>query len=152
PDRLVMLGTTELGAASTAASRDLLLSGGNMNPSVPYAVAEEWRARNHSLSSVSSYRDSLGVLILNGEAEMLRGLRVRYDFFDTLGGKMELGRTFRSEEDQPGRRREIILSHNSWVRLFGADPHIIGRVLQLDQSHLTVVGVLAATFEPLLKA
>ena len=89
---------------------------------------------------------------MNGEAEMLRGLRVSWDFFDTLGVKMELGRTFRRDEDEVGKRTAIILSHNFWVRRFGADPHIIGRVLQLSEARPTVVGVLPAGFDPPLKA
>jgi putative ABC transport system permease protein len=121
-------------------------------PEVDYTIADEWRARSKSFSRMSSYRDSLGVLVDGDDAEMLRGLRVSYDFFDTLGVKMELGRTFRLEEDQPGRRSEIILSHGLWARRFGADPHIVGRVLQLSESRLTVVGVLPAHFEPLIKA
>jgi len=121
-------------------------------PDVDYSIADEWRGRSKSFLAMSSYRDSLGVLIERDDAEMLRGLRVSYDFFDTLGVKMELGRTFRREEDQPGRRSEIILSHGLWLRRFGADPHVVGRVLQLSESHLRVVDVLPAGFEPLIKA
>jgi putative ABC transport system permease protein len=119
---------------------------------VDYTVADYWRDHNRSFARLSSYRDGLGVLVLDGQAEMLRGLRVSYDFFDTLGVKMELGRTFRREEDQPNQRPAIILSYDFWVRRFGADPHIIGRVLQLDTFRPVVVGVLPRRFEPLLKA
>src|ERR1035438_3255605 len=51
-----------------------------------------------------------------------------------------------------GRRVALILSHRLWTRQFGADPHILGRVLHLDESHLTVVGVLPPDFKPLIKA
>ncbi len=122
------------------------------DPDLDYTLADYWRNDNRSFARLSGYRDGLGVLVLDGKAEMLRGLRVSYDFFDTLGVKMELGRTFRREEDQPNQRTAIILSHDFWVRRFGADPYIIGRVLQLDNFRLVVVGVLPQGFEPLLKA
>ena len=56
---------------------------------------------------------------------MLRGLSVDYNFFDTLGVPMGLGRGFLPTEQQPGRRLALILSHDLWVRRFGADPHIL---------------------------
>jgi putative ABC transport system permease protein len=138
PDRLVTLSFT---ASDRPDQADL-----------DYTMADDWRDHNRSFSGLSGYRDGLGVLVLNGEAEMLRGLRVSWDFFDTLGVKMELGRTFRRDEDAVGNRSAIILSHNFWARRFGADPHIIGRVLQLSDACPTVVGVLPAGFDPLLKA
>jgi putative ABC transport system permease protein len=138
PDHLITIATTARGKPDQA--------------DLDYTIAYDWRDHNRSFSSLSSYRDGLGVLVVDGDVEMLRGLRVSYDFFDTLGVKMELGRTFRREEDRPNQRSVIILSHNLWLRRFGADPHIIGRVLQLSEAHPLVVGVLPAGFDPLLKA
>src|SRR5205809_1461961 len=78
-------------------------------------------------------------------------MRVSYDYFDTLGIKMQLGRTFQAEEDRPDRRFEIILSHGLWKRRFGGDPNILGRVIRLSEAPFTVVGVLPQTFQqPLL--
>ena len=81
-----------------------------------------------------------------GEPELLSGLRVNYDFFDTLGIRMEIGRAFLPEEDRPGRRHEVILSHGLWMRRFGGDPNILGRVIRLSDASFTVVGVLPASF------
>jgi putative ABC transport system permease protein len=101
---------------------------------------------------MSAFRDGAGTLFENGEPEKLRGLSVDYSFFDTLGVRMHLGRDFLPGEQQVGRRVALILSHRLWTRQFGADPHILGRVLHLDDSHLTVVGVLPPDFKPLIKA
>jgi putative ABC transport system permease protein len=76
-------------------------------------------------------------------------LRVSYDFFDTLGIRMQIGRGFLPEEDSPGRRHEVILSHGLWVRRYGADPNIVGRAIRLSDASFTVVGVLPAGFRPL---
>ena len=81
--------------------------------------------------------------------ELLHGLRVSYDFFDTLGAGMQLGRTFQPEEDRPDRRYEIILSEGLWRRRFGADPHGLGRVLRLNETAFTVVGVPRGGFQSL---
>jgi hypothetical protein len=87
----------------------------------------------------------------DGRAEVIRGLRGEYNFFDTLGVKMLLGRTFLPEEDRPDRESAVvILSYRTWVRRFGADPDILGRVLQLSDSHSTVIGVLPTDFPALI--
>ena len=65
---------------------------------------------------------------------------------------MQLGRNFVAAEQQPNRRIALILSHGLWVRRFGADPRILGRILRLSVYDVTVVGVLPPTFKPLLKA
>jgi len=61
---------------------------------------------------------------------------------------MQLGRAFLPEEDRPDRRREVILTHGLWMRRFGGDPQILGRVLRLSDTAYTVVGVLAREFSP----
>ena len=116
---------------------------------VDFTTTYDWRSRSQSFQSMSLYRGASGALIDSGEPELLPGLRVNSDFFDTLGIKMYLGRTFRAEEDRPETRRELILSHEFWTRRFGADPHILGRVLHLAETPFTVVGVLPPHFRPL---
>ena len=124
---------------------------GDVKPeTVDFTTTHDWRARAHSFATMSLYRDAAGAIAETGEPELLRGLRVNHDFFDTLGVRMYLGRAFLPEEDRPDRRRQIILSYGLWRRRFGADPHIVGRVLRLSESSSTVVGVLPSDFRPLL--
>ena len=74
----------------------------------------------------------------------LRGSRVSAHDFDILGLKPAIGRTFAADEDQPGKNKVAVLSHALWVSQFGSDPHIIGRVIQLDGEPNVVIGVLPA--------
>src|SRR3984893_9512598 len=62
------------------------------------------------------------------------------------GARVQLGRAFLSEEDRSPSANVIILSHDLWARRFGADPLIVGRVLQLNAQPYRVIGVLPATF------
>jgi len=122
------------------------------NPTIDYRTARDLRMRSRSFERLSAYRDGPGLLSEDGVSEMLRGLSVDYDFFDTLGVQMELGRNFLPSDQQAGRRTVLILSHQLWVRRFGADKHILGRVLQISVYRATVVGILPPGFQPLLKA
>jgi putative ABC transport system permease protein len=122
------------------------------NPTVDYTAVRELRESSRSFESLSAYRDGPGILFENGKPEMLRGLSVDHNFFGTLGVQMQFGRDFLPEEQQPGRRIALILSHGLWQRQFGGDPRVLGRVLLLSKFQVTVVGVLPPDFKPLLKA
>jgi len=83
---------------------------------------------------------------LNGGAQPIElfALRVSAPYFDILGVKAALGRTFVSGDDQPGRDHVVILSHALWTSQFGADETLIGRAIRLDGDSYTVVGVMPA--------
>jgi putative ABC transport system permease protein len=85
---------------------------------------------------------------LTGEGEPARvlGAHVTASFFPTLGVEPAIGRAFTSDEDQPGRDRVVVLSHNAWQQRFGADPDIAGREINLDGENHTVLGVMPPDF------
>jgi putative ABC transport system permease protein len=119
---------------------------------VDFTTTYDLRARSRSFESLSLFRNAGGALVGEGGSELLDGMRVNYDYFQTLGVHMQLGRAFLAEEDRPDRRYEVILTHGLWTRRFGADRQIIGRRVQLSDSSFTVVGVLPADFQPLARA
>ena len=115
---------------------------------VGYTTAYDWRRLSKSFESISLYRGANAAIVEKGEPEFVNGMRVNYDYFDALGVHMQLGRTFQAEEDRPDTRRKLILSHGLWTRRFGSDPAILNRVVRLNESSFTVVGVLPAGFQP----
>jgi putative ABC transport system permease protein len=52
------------------------------------------RQRSKSFQSMSLFRDGASAIVEQGHPELLDGLRVNYDYFDTLGVQMPLGRGF----------------------------------------------------------
>jgi len=79
--------------------------------------------------------------------ERLTGAAVSWQWFDVFWARPQLGRVFRSEEDQPGANHEVVLSYSGWERRFGGDPGIIGRTLLLNQESYQVVGVMGPDFD-----
>jgi len=69
------------------------------------------------------------------------------DFFPALGVQPVLGRSFAAGEYGPAPDVAII-SYGAWQRLFGGDPEVLGRTMQINQRARTVVGVMAADFRP----
>ena len=53
-----------------------------------------------------------------------------------------MGRFFLPDEDtKPGGNNVAVLSHALWVNKFGSDPNIVGKVLTLNATPYTVIGV-----------
>ncbi len=109
-----------------------------------------WRALSQTPlgSSSAVYSDMVsGVnLALDGQALYVEQQRVSAGFFRVLGAAPELGREFLPEEDVPGGPAVVILSHDTWRRVFGGDAHVIGRTVQLRGESWQVVGVMPAGF------
>jgi predicted permease len=110
---------------------------------------EAWRLHATSLESLAIYGDAQQTMTEGDDAEVLRGARVSYEFFDTLGVRMLFGRGFDVGEDRPSGPNAIVLTHDLWSRRFGADPRVIGRMLRMDAGRYQVVGVLPADFQAL---
>lgn len=85
-------------------------------------------------------------LTLRQEPVHLDGLQASAGFFPALGVSPVIGRTFTEAEDYPGREHEVILSDSLWRGMFGADPNILGRTLELDGAAYTVIGVMPRGF------
>jgi putative ABC transport system permease protein len=67
-------------------------------------------------------------------------------YFAVLGVAPQLGRTFDPRDPTLGFNLEVVISDGLWKRAFGADPHILGKTLRLDNDEYRVVGVMPAGF------
>jgi putative ABC transport system permease protein len=72
---------------------------------------------------------------------------VSWNYFDVLGVKPMLGRTFTPDEDGPGAGHVAILGQGLWQSRFAGEQKIIGRNITIDGEPYTVVGVMAGTFQ-----
>ncbi|MDE3180822.1 MAG: ABC transporter permease [Acidobacteriota bacterium] len=83
----------------------------------------------------------------NGPPVLMDGGRVSWNFFDVLGAKPLLGRTFTPAEDRAGAGDVAVISEGLWRSRYGGDPKIIGRSIDLGDEAYTVVGVMPAKFQ-----
>ena len=67
-------------------------------------------------------------------------------FFDVLGARPALGRTFLPEEDTPGGGRVAILSDRFWKAHFNGAGDVVGQTLNLNGQAYSVVGVMPPAF------
>lgn len=74
-------------------------------------------------------------------------LRVSPEFFSLLGVPMHLGRALSSIEGISDEQKVLVLSYQTWLEDFNADPAIIGTFTQLNRVAYQIVGVVAEDFE-----
>src|SRR5438067_8750154 len=79
-------------------------------------------------------------------AAQVRGVTVSPRFFDMLGVRAAIGRTFRRDEEEPGLNEVAVLTDGFWQRHFGGDRSIVGQSVLVDGRSRTVVGVLPKDF------
>ncbi len=106
----------------------------------------DWKEQNDVFEKMGAWRLWFHTLTGAGEPEQVWGVQATTGFFDLLGVKPALGRTFVPEDGIPGHEQVVILSDGIWHRHFGADPKVLGRSINLDGKLYTVIGVLQPDF------
>ncbi|MBV9227109.1 MAG: ABC transporter permease, partial [Acidobacteriaceae bacterium] len=114
-------------------------------------ATQDFQQQNRSFQSVSGYFAFTGPdnykLIGGDQPVPLTGILVAEGFFQTLGVKPSAGRLFRSEEFVQHAQPVALLSYPFWKRQFGGDRSIVGRTIDLNNTAVTVVGVMPDTFD-----
>jgi putative ABC transport system permease protein len=102
----------------------------------------DWEAQNHVFEKMAL----IGFASLNasgdGEPQAIPGARVTENFFTVLGARPALGRTLTPGDFRPGAEPAIVLGDALWRTRFGADPHVVGREIRLNDQAFRVVGVM----------
>ncbi len=107
----------------------------------------EWRAQSQTLQEIVVMRTRQHTLTSDGPAEQYLSYGVSAAFFEALGVKPFLGRTFQPGEDEAGRAQVTVLRHAFWQTRFGGDPQIVGKQILLDDKPFNVIGVMPKDFD-----
>jgi putative ABC transport system permease protein len=104
-----------------------------------------WRERNRVFSDIGGYQNAR-FLVGSNEPIAVNGTKVTWNFFNVLGVRPIVGRTFLPGEDDVGAAAVIMISSGLWERQFGRDPAIAGRRVMVDGAPATIIGVLPPEF------
>ena len=114
-------------------------------PQVGVAIAEyfDYRDRGRDVfDGVVEYHQMNFDLINRGEPDRVSTGVVSANFFDLLGIRPIIGRSFVASDDVEGAEAVLILSHTYWRTKFGGDPNIVGQVFEMNDRPHRVIGVL----------
>jgi putative ABC transport system permease protein len=102
--------------------------------------------RSSTLDALAIYRTDDQTLTGNGVPERIRVTRATPSLASVLRVTPRLGRWFSEDEGVPGASPVGVLSYGLWVRQFGQDPGVLGRLVTLDGVPTAVIGVMRDSF------
>lgn len=134
------------GSATMSVVVSRLASGRQLSLSHPdYQYFRDHQQSFTGLAATNSIPFSLG---LGSSGERVWGETVSGNYFQVLGVDARLGRTILPSDDlSPGKHPVVVIGDGLWRRVFGADPAIVGRTIQLNGMPFTVIGVADREFQ-----
>ena len=105
-----------------------------------------------AFEALAAFRSGEARLKLSGEtrgdgaAQLATGHLVSGNYFAVLGASAALGRALTPADDVENAKAAAVVSYGYWKRRLAADPSAIGRVVQLNGTPFTIVGVMPESF------
>jgi predicted permease len=131
PRRLVVLNATT--SRDTGASSRL-------------ADIKVWQQRSHTLDAFAYFNSGPAYLLSQNATQKIDKVNSSANLFQLLGVAPVLGRTFTPDEQQPGKDDVALLSDTVWRTQFHSDPKVIGQSVRIDNTQVTVIGVMPPNF------
>jgi putative ABC transport system permease protein len=113
---------------------------------VSYLELQDWQSQIRSFEVITGYKPRGMVLIREGKAERIPGMRVTANFLSFLRVKPLRGRDFQLEEERRGAQPVVMISYAFWQARFGGSDTVLGQKLEMDGKPYTVIGVLPPSF------
>jgi predicted permease len=113
-----------------------------------YPDLQAVRASQQSFSGISACWFAVMSLTNKGKPERIWGMVATANYFDVLGVRPILGRGFLpSEDEKPGGAPVAVISYRLWQTRFGANPNIVGQIININEHAYTIIGVTPAVFQ-----
>jgi hypothetical protein len=111
----------------------------------------DYKREMKSIAGLAAYDQRTATLSATVDAdsrpERVGVARASEGFFDVIGAKPVLGRTFVADDHDSKIARVAVLSYGLWQRDFAGSRSVIGRTINLDGAPRVVIGVMAPRFE-----
>ncbi len=108
----------------------------------------DWQKQAKSFESMAAFTFATPSLTGVGEPQQLAARKVTAQYFEVVGTKPMLGRSFLPEECAPGKDHVVVVSYAFWQRILGGAPDTVGRTVQLGGEPYTVIGIAPPGFDP----
>jgi predicted permease len=118
----------------------------NPKHSVSPANWLDWQRDNRTLQALAAWRSMDVTMTGVGDPVRLSGLLVSAEFFPLLGVAPLLGRVPSESDDRPNAPQVAVLSYRLWQRQFFGDATVVGRVVQLNDRPIEIIGVMPESF------
>jgi putative ABC transport system permease protein len=105
-----------------------------------------WRDSTRNLIVVPPSAPSAGGPAADGDARPAFVAEMSSSGFAVAEGRPLMGRVLTPADEQAAAPAVAVIGHELWQTRFGSDPNVLGRTVQLDGEHATIVGVMREGF------
>jgi predicted permease len=111
--------------------------------SFPYPAYRDFAEQAKGFSDIFAFSYTQEMTInASGVATLAHAQMVSGNFFRSYGASVLIGRPITIEDDRPDAPPVAVLTYPFWQRVFGLDPHVLGRALTVGNTGFNVVGIL----------
>jgi len=111
----------------------------------------DWRDQARSFDEMAAFYDTRYNLTGAGAPVEIPAQVSTGNLFALLGASAVLGRTYTTQDEEPGHDDVVVLSYGLWQRQFGGAPDIVGKPLTLSGHPMTILGVMPPEFKWFIK-
>lgn len=112
-----------------------------------YPKYEMFRDRQDAFAALALRSDETLTLLFDTGAERVPGETVSATYFDILGVRPPMGRTYTPDEDRIGGNNAVVVIGDSfWRTRFGSRSDVLGQVVTIAGVRHTVIGVMPPGF------
>jgi predicted permease len=108
-----------------------------------FVEVSDYRREARTIDQFVEFGDWTFNVLGRGDAHRATGGLVTSNFFPMIGARPQLGRLLQPSDDSKASPPVVVLTDAYWKRVFGADPGVVGQVLDLTVKKAEIVGVLA---------
>jgi hypothetical protein len=150
PQSLVILkwsGKNNMVRSSSDYGFSLPYKGENVRSTFSNATYRQLKAANQTMTDViaGTSLESFN-FASNGSSEIATAFGVSGNYFKVLGVSAAVGRTIEESDEQAAAEPVAVLIHGFWQRRFSGDTSIVGKIVRLNNTQVTIVGVLPESF------
>ena len=111
---------------------------------VLFSVPEinDFRAGAPAFQAIAEYSPETVTMVGANDAQRISVGLVTGNYLQVLGLSTVVGRPLSDRDDGPGVAPVMLLTHDFWMKRFGGDPGVVGRVVTLGSRSVEIVGVV----------
>src|SRR5258706_7713848 len=138
-----------LAEVDTIDSKTLVTAANATKVGMSFPNFQDYARENQVFSALGCFVGPLPLTWSGGaQPRQIFGQMVSANYFEILGLRPVSGRFFLPDEDtKPGGNNVAVVSYSLWANKFGSDPHVVGRILTLNATPYTVIGVAPHGFK-----
>ncbi|MDA0329756.1 MAG: ABC transporter permease [Gemmatimonadetes bacterium] len=125
-----------------------LLAAGVDNTRFSFEEVQDYREQSQTLDQFVEYGDWTFTVVGDEDPHRAVGGLVTANYFEVLAINPAVGRSLGRQDDGQGAEPVMVLTHDYWTRVFGADPDVIGTTVRLYAFSAPKVTRIVGVLEP----